>query len=107
MHQMTLDILLNPSVEEIDENRLLEHARRMFGLFKAMHKMALPVSTLDLMEFGKAQYNARLYELRRALIKQGWCIDKVRRGDNGVNYYELVPNEESTFYKKLKAKGEV
>lgn len=105
--QMTLNILLNPSVEDIDESRLVDHILRLFGLFKSRHNAGVQVSTLDLMDFGKAQYNTRLYELRRALIKQGWCIDRVRRGENGVHYYELVPNEQSTFYKWLKEKGEV
>ena len=100
------DPLLNPSVEEIDEERLAKHVIQLFRLFRARHKAGCQVSTIDLMADGKAQYNARLYELRRGLIPQGWCIDKVKRGENGNNYYSLVPNSESEFYKKLKEKGE-
>jgi len=105
---MTLDILLNPSVETIDEERLVGHIRRLFGLFKFRDKVGLPVSTLDLMDLGKAQYNARLSELRMALIPLGWCIDRVVKDlpDNtaqGVHYYKLVTLEKSTYYQKRKA----
>ena len=107
IRQLTFDDLgcaiLNPSVDDIDERRLLDHVRRLFGLFKARWVMNLPVSTLDLMEFGKAQYNARLSELRRALIEQGWCIDRIsQKPVGGVHYYKLVPLEESEFYKQRK-----
>lgn len=107
--QMTFDDLptayLNSSVEEVDENRLAGHVRRIFGLFKARLFMGFPVSTIDLMEFGGGQYNARLFELRRALIEQGWCIDRdPGKADGGCHYYRLVKLAQSVFYKKRKDK---
>lgn len=105
--QLTFEPLLNPSVEEIDEARLEEHLWALWRLFRVRHLGETKlVSTVDLIKYGKAQYNARLWELRRGLIKQGWCIDLIKRGDNGVHYYKLVRNEDSTFYKRLKEKGE-
>jgi hypothetical protein len=106
-HQTTFEVLLNPSVEEIDEERLAKRVRALFTLFRARDRAKLPVSTIDLMEYGKGQYNARLYELRRGLIPLGWCIDKTRRGENGNHYYKLVPVEQSTFAQKLREKGEI
>ena len=104
--QMTFEPLLNPSVDEIDEARLEEHLWALYRLFRGRHSVGRPVSTLDLIKFGKAQYNARLWELRRGLAKQGWCIDLTKRGDKGVHYYELVRNENSDFYRRLREKGE-
>lgn len=107
--QMTFEDLptayLNSSVEDVDENRLAGHVRRIFGLFKSRLFMGFPVSTLDLMEFGGGQYNARLWELRQALIPLGWCIDHIpEKTDGGCHYYELKKLAESVFYKKRKDK---
>lgn len=96
------DPLLNPSVEEIDEERLVRHIRRLYRLFWARHRIGLLVSTIDLEKSGKAQYNARLLELRHALIPLGQCIDRVRRGQNGQWYYKLVPLCESTYFAERK-----
>lgn len=107
MHeQLTRDILLNPSVHELDEERLERHVRSMYLLFWARHVSGILVSTLDLQEYGKAQYNARLSELRQALMPFGQCIDKVPREERpeaaqkGIHYYKLVPLSESTYYKE-------
>lgn len=52
-----------------------------------------------------AKGKARLSEVRRAMIPTGYCIDLVRRGKGGVNYYAIVPIETSTFYARLKKEG--
>lgn len=103
MEQLTFEILLNPSVPEINELRLVRQSQRMYRLFVSRYRTSLPVSTSDLTTIG-AQYNARLYELRRALIPLGWCIDLVKRSETGVRYYKIVRLAESEFYKKLQTK---
>ncbi len=103
------EAMLNPSVEPPDEERLAFNFRRLYGLFVSRQNLteiypeALPVSTAELMEYAKAQYNARLKELRRALIELGWCIDCVG-SKAGTHYYKLVPLGESTYYAKRKHK---
>ena len=94
---MTFEILLNPSVPDEDVLRLSRQANKMYGLFRIRHRVGLCVSTIDLERIGN-QYQARLYEVRRALIPLGWCIDLARKGTGGVNYYKLVRLEESVFY---------
>lgn len=100
-------IFLNPSVEPPDENRLESHCHVLYHLFigrrnlRTIYPDALLVSTGELIEYGKGQYQARLMELRMALLKLGWCIDRVS-GEGGTNYYDLVPKRESTYYAKRK-----
>lgn len=107
-HQMTFEILLNPSVEEQDEKRLLTHFWSLWNLFWSRCRIGIfVVSTLDLMDCGKAQYGARLSEVRRAMIPMGYCIDLVKHGQGGVNYYAIVPIENSSFYARLKEKGKI
>jgi hypothetical protein len=103
-YQMMLDeVLLNPSTQKMDEQRLSRQCRSIFGLFCARRRMGMLVTTADLMaEAG--QYNARINELRRAIIKIGWCIDLVKRNSDGNNGYELVPIENSEFYAKHRNK---
>ena len=102
--QMMLnEVLLNPSVKVEDELRLSQQAMKMWKLFKVRDKIGLPVSTADLMEIGD-QYQARLFELRRQLINIGLCIDLVKKGEGGINYYALVSLENSTFYRDRKGK---
>lgn len=102
MRQMLLsEIPLNPSVEVEDELRLSRQCREMYSLFRVREKIGLSVSTIDLDEIGD-QYQARLFELRRALIKIGLCIDLIKKGKGGVNYYALVNVDESSFYAKRK-----
>jgi len=102
--QMELvEVLLNPSVLVEDELRLEGQAMEMWKLFKVRDKIGLPVSTADLMEIGD-QYQARLYELRRQLINIGLCIDLVKKGKGGINYYALVNLENSTFYAARKGR---
>lgn len=99
-----IEPLVNASVDSLDEERLIKHVRRMYRLFWVRHITGTLVSTLDLQEYGKGQYNARLNELRRALIPFGQCIDKIPRenypeqADEGVHYYKLVGLTESTYF---------
>ena len=103
--QMTLDILLNPSVAEIDEERLSRQARDIYSLFKyKQFRLGLKVTTGDLADIAR-QYNARVNEIRHALVKVGEMIDEIP-GQGGTNYYEVVPLEKSTFWKKVKQKNE-
>lgn len=97
--QLTFDdLLLNPSVESNDEYRLSRQAERIVRLFvKARHGGRM-VSNTELMEVAR-QYQARLFEVRRFLTAYGFCIDLVRREANGLNYYCMVPIDESTFYR--------
>lgn len=102
--QMELaEVLLNPSVPVEDELRLSRQAMAMWKLFRAHDKIGLPVSTGYLMAIAD-QYQARLYELRRALINIGLCIDCIGNIGGGIHYYALVNLENSTFYKARKGK---
>ena len=103
MEQMLIDFerkaVLNPSVEAIDEMRLKGNLRSLFSLFRYYKKIGRRLSTLDLMTEAKAQYNARLNELRHFLIPYGLCIDRIG-GQGGVHYYEIVALSKSTFFKE-------
>jgi len=55
-----------------------------------------------MMQIG-AQYNARLYEVRRYLVPKGWCIDRIAK-DGGQNTYKIVPVGDSEFYEKNRHK---
>jgi len=106
-YQMMLgEISLNPSVEAADELRLEGQCRTMFGLFCSKHKTGLLVTTAELMEIA-GQYNARLNEIRHALVKIGWCIDLVKKARDGNNGYKLVRLEDSTFYAEHKESFDV
>jgi hypothetical protein len=101
------EILLNPSVKPPDEIRLEGYCKAMFHLFVERyhycikHPNASGVSTSEIIQIGKAQYQARLSELRRALIPLGWCIDRVS-GEGSVFFYKMVELNKSTFYQKRK-----
>lgn len=103
-HQMTLpelEMLLNPSVKGKDELRLSQQARRIYDLLQRG-----PVKTSQLAEIG-LQYNARLSEVRHAIVGLGLMIDQCGEGESGENQYQLVELEQSTFWKKVKEKNEV
>ena len=107
MNQLTFkELLLNPSVEAEDEKRLLTQAQRILQLFRARQRVGLAVSTLDMKEIG-LQYNARLSEVRRFLVKaERMCIDRVYSRPGGVHYYRMLPCERSSFYREHKEKLE-
>lgn len=104
MRQMTLDeIPLNPSVKAEDEKRLSHQAREILSLFRYKLRLDLPVSTIELIGIC-GQYQARLWEVRRFLLKHcNQCIDRIR-GEKGCYYYKIMPKELSTFYAERKAK---
>jgi len=97
---MTIEeILLNPSVKDIEQELLNAQAWELYGLLKLG-----PVTTSK--AAAKAcQYNARINEIRHALFKIGKMIDMVE-GDGGENSYIIVPLEKSTFWEKVKSRGE-
>lgn len=75
--QLDFEILLNPSVEVEDEQRLEGQAEEIRNLFFARRAMGLLVSTCDMRDIA-SQYQARLYELRRWLVQhQQSCIDNL------------------------------
>jgi len=92
------DIPLNSSVLVEDAERLSRQAAEILRLFIRQRS----ATTSQLMQIG-AQYNARLYEVRRYLVPKGWCIDRVGK-QGGQNTYKLVPKDESEFYQKNRQK---
>lgn len=101
-HQMTiaeLEILLNPSVKGKDELRLSRQAEKIYELLQRG-----PVKTSELSAIA-CQYNARLSEIRHALVKTGLMVDEIE-GSGGQNEYRIVGLEQSTFWKKVKEKNE-
>jgi hypothetical protein len=97
------ELMLNPSVERADESRLSHQGRKVLALFREAYRKGQTVSTVQLMEIS-AQYQGRVFECRRWLVCQGYCIDLVKRGRDGLNHYAVVPLAKSTFYKSHKAK---
>jgi hypothetical protein len=101
MNQLSFEILVNPSVPTEDELRLSRQAHRLYRLFLSAYRTGLFVSNLQMAEVGLL-YQSRLYELRRALIPCGWCVDLVKKGDKGLCFYQLVRLEKSTFFAQHK-----
>jgi hypothetical protein len=99
------ELMLNPSVEKADEKRLTTLSRQMIRVFREAFSKKRTVSTSELVAIS-AQYNSRVWEIRRWLVPQGFCIDLVKRGPAGENQYSVVRIEKSTFYRKHKEKLE-
>ena len=98
--QMLLcEIRLNPSVKAEDELRLSRQAREIYNLLNLG-----PVKTSEAAAIA-CQYNARINEVRHAIVKLGLMVDEIP-GQGGDNTYKIVPIEQSTFWKNVKAKGE-
>jgi hypothetical protein len=97
------ELMLNASVEKADESRLSTQGRKVLALFREAYRKGQTVSTAQLMEIS-AQYQGRVYECRRWLVGQGYCIDLVKRGKDGLNFYAVVPLAKSEFYKSHKAR---
>jgi len=85
MRQMTLDeIESNVSVDPADELRLTEQAKKIY------HKLLQgKVSNNELSEIA-LQYNARLYEIRRALWPHRKTVKLVEKNGTGLNFYAIV-----------------
>lgn len=99
------ELMLNPSVERGDEKRLTNLSRQMLRLFRDAFRKNQTVSTSQLVQIS-AQYNSRVWEIRRWLVPQGFCVDLVKRGKGGDNFYAVVRIEKSEFYRTHKAKLE-
>lgn len=98
--QMTIaEILLNPSVKEKDELRLSKQAKEIHGLLQLG-----PARTSELNAIA-CQYNARINEIRHAIVHQGLIVDEIE-GKGGENSYKIVNLEDSTFWKQVKEKNE-
>lgn len=101
-YQMTLpelEILLNPSVKGKDELRLSRQAGKIYVLLQRG-----PVKTSQLAEIG-LQYNARVNEIRHAIVKLGLMVDVVE-GSGGENQYEIVGLDRSKFWQRVRDRGE-
>lgn len=96
---MLTEILLNPSVREKDEPRLSRQANELYYLLRLG-----PVKTSEASIIA-CQYNARINEIRHAIVKQDLMIDEFE-GVGGENTYKLVNLADSTFWKKVKKKHE-
>ena len=94
-----LQIPLNRSVELADKPRLSRQAKAIYEL---LQRGPARTSQLAALSF---QYNARLNELRHALGKIGFMVDQ-KEGEGGQNQYEIVPLEVSSFWRKVKEKGQ-
>jgi len=103
MEQLNFQILLNPSVPESDELRLSRQGYRIYKIFADAHRSNRLVANTELVQVGLG-YGGRIFELRRALIPLGWCVDLIRKGGNGLNYYAMIRLAESEFYRSHKDK---
>lgn len=90
---LTFEILVNSSVTEADELRLSRQVRAMYRLF-AEGRL---VSNIALAQIGR-QYGARLWELRRALVRIGFCIDLITKTRGGLCFYQMRQLSESRFF---------
>ena len=95
---MLSEIPLNPSVKEKDELRLSRQAKEIYDLLQLG-----PVTTSEAAIIA-CQYNARINEIRHALMEKGLTVD-LTEGTGGNNTYEIVEFEGSNYQKHLKKKG--
>jgi len=118
--QMLLsEVPVNPSVEPEDELRLSAQALDIYKRLK--HKamwtadLILPdgvicplcgfCSSLSPETHINCQYNARLNEIRHALMEMGLTVDLTEECASGNNKYEIVNFEGSRFQAHLKETG--
>jgi len=94
------EILLNPSVPADEELRLSVQALKIWGIFRR----GLPVFTSQLSKVA-CQYNARLNEVRQALMKFDLTIDLTHKSRFGNNTYEIVRFQGSKYQKHLREIG--
>jgi hypothetical protein len=94
-----LQIPVNSSVKLKDKLRLRGQASRIYNLLKERSATTSELAAIGL------QYSARINEVRHALIKEGAMIDELP-GESGENRYRIVPLGESTFWRRVKQKGE-
>lgn len=94
------EILLNPSVEEKDELRLSNQAKEIYDLLQLG-----PVTTSEAATIA-CQYNARINEIRQALMPLGLAVDETN-GEGGNNKYEIVNFEGSKYKAHLRKTGKL
>lgn len=99
VRQMTFEILLNPSVKGKDALRLSRQAERIYALLQRG-----PVKTSEMVAVA-LQYNARISEIRHALYKIGLMVDETECS-GGEHEYHIVRLDQSTFWQRVKDKGE-
>lgn len=100
MTERTLfEIPQNPSVKEKDGLRLSKQAWQIYNLLQIG-----PVTTWKIVSIA-CQYNARINEIRHALKPLDLMVDEIK-GHNGGSIYKIVVLSESTFWQKVKDKGE-
>ena len=104
--QLTFEVVLNPSVIASEAARLSRQAIEILDLLRTAWRDRRLVRTSELRALA-GQYNARLFEVRRALVKRGFCVDLIERDtETGNNGYAIVPVEKSTFYARHKERFE-
>lgn len=81
------DILVNPSVVSAEEMRLSHQAYEIYKLFFKFER----VSNVQMQEIAM-QYNARVFEIREALAREGTgkTIMLIGKEKAGLNWYSLV-----------------
>jgi hypothetical protein len=101
-----IDLDVNPSVpaSPAEEKRLSNQAGAIRDLFRSRWPGGV-VTTLELSRISR-QYNSRLWELRRYLVRRGFCIDRVG-GHGGCHRYRVVPVRTSRFFRQHRAKFEL
>jgi len=97
--RIELHIPTNTSVDPQDIPRLSNQAKKIYVMLKAGL-----VTTSELAAVG-LQYNARLSEVRHFLVKDGLMVDEIK-GSGGENTYQIVKLSESSFWRKVKDRGE-
>lgn len=94
---------VNPSVppSRSEENRLSAQSAKILALFRSRFPNGT-VTTLEMAAISR-QYNVRLWEIRRYLVRRGFCIDCIRRGPHGNHFYRVLPQARSKFFRKHRA----
>ena len=82
------EIQVNPSVPPEDELRLSRQAMKIYELLRGRHKYGRWVNVDELSNIAR-QYNARLNEIRRALIPLGLIVGPPDKRD-GLNWYRII-----------------
>lgn len=84
------EVLLNPSVDDVDLPRLSRQCQRI--LQRLLNRFLPPPSNKELSAIA-LKYTGRLSEIRQALQQVGWNVVVIERRKNGLNFYGIVPNE--------------
>ena len=99
--QLTLDILLNPSVKSQDEIRLSKQAQKIYKLLLRGEVFTSQMAVIA------CQYNARLSEIRIALLPFNKTVDLIFEDPTGNNAYKIVQFEGSKYQEHLRNLGKI